>query len=592
MSVYTEIESLKSQLSRMYVQDILLNIKLKSIVVGNNGKEIADNADHSKKTKLLAPQKQWCYLVGLLMSTDEKNAKNQSDDCLDKLELKIDKITKTYFFDFLGVKSFDELKEVNDEDLRKAYVCSMAFDAYFFESPLRSTEQTKKLIYSLYGKYENEFERITGVSFDSLFTFYNYIAKKDNQSWNDFFNAIADHHKYQKEKIGSLQVLNPDLSTSDAIKILDRNGDVAKTLELKAKKAISLLKNVSIITTREINAAFPNNSDRLINLFCLSRQKRPYMFFDEPNPFLEKPLCYTDENEIFILGEHYLMNAIFSLISSTLENPSLDKYEKIMKNKTENTEVLFKECFLKMFGKNCTIHSHVCEKKKSDEHDLLIEVADHLIIAEVKATRFKPPFRDREKGFQRIKRDFENNGIGRAYAQALKLKKIIETNNTCTLYENMSDPLTVKRPNKDIYICVLTLEQYGGLSINLDGLLDKDEKDPYPWVCDWADFDTINEFCEYRHEKYTKFLDYLAFRIERHADIVSSDEIDVMEAFYLNSKTRKIDNNKKIFIEPSHNNYVDKIFYEKHGLPYEYRGTVLSSYSEEDAAYRFNSFFK
>ena len=591
MPISEKIKYLKYRLSRVSTYELLLAIKRKNVNFGNSPEEIAANSNPLIKTVLFAPEKQWCYLIALLMSTNAKNTKPQKNGFLEKFEEKIARITNTYLSDFFGVCSADEFKKQNVENRIKAQICIEAFDAYYFQAPLRSIEQTRKLIIDLYGKYQDEFEKIRGLSFDTLFNFFEFISKKEQESFENPLSSLEDTFCFYEKVIYGINNDSNNEFSYNVFESGDLPDDKKSILKKKIHDTFDLMKKTFIVTVDEIKNAFPDDYKTLINLFCLERSERDFLYFDEKNPFLEKPLCFIDKEKIFIMGNHYLMNGIYNLISSTLEN-NLDKIrEKVLKNKSDQVENRFCDCFFKIFGSKCKIHRNVCEKEKDKEHDILVEIDDFIIIAEVKSGKFKAPFRDKEKGFERIKRDFNNNGIGYAYTQAIKLKKHLDKNEEIILYEDMKNPFKIKASGKQILICLFSLEQYGALTINLNGFLKKEENDPFPWVCNLCDFETIVELCEYLKTDYKKFLEYLCFRVRAHKNILACDEIDIIEPFLLNKDFPK-DNNDCLIFEANYNNYVTKIFYEKLGVPYKYNGTTIKKYDDKKGTENLNAFLK
>lgn len=76
MGMKEQIETLKKRLSKYSTHEILLIIKDKMMVVGNNAEEIAKSADYSNKTRLESPMQEWAYLIGLLMTTEDNSGGN------------------------------------------------------------------------------------------------------------------------------------------------------------------------------------------------------------------------------------------------------------------------------------------------------------------------------------------------------------------------------------------------------------------------------------------------------------------------------------------------------------------------------------
>lgn len=137
------------------------------------------------------------------------------------------------------------------------------------------------------------------------------------------------------------------------------------------------------------------------------------------------------------------------------------------------------------------------------EHDILIEFKDYILIAEVKASKVREPFFNPEKGYKRVRDHFKSDsGIGGAYEQAIILKKFMEVKNDAILFENKNKKFVVENiSKKKILPIVLTLNQFGGLAVNTSMILEKEDNQPYPWVCNWHDLENIIEILQYLNKK-------------------------------------------------------------------------------------------
>ena len=191
---------------------------------------------------------------------------------------------------------------------------------------------------------------------------------------------------------------------------------------------------------------------------------------------------------------------------------------------------------------------------------------------EVKASKVREPFFNPEKAFKRIHDHFHSDsGIGGAYKQAIILKKHLESNNIVTLYENKTQPFTLDNiSHKTILPIVLTLNQFGGLAVNTSLILEKEDEQPYPWVCNLPDFETINAITKYLGKSPERFIEYIVWRIQHHTHIVSSDELDVIEGYYLDKKVKTVGKDTDIFFSPNGPSLCDKIYFEKKGLTYHH----------------------
>ena len=231
---------------------------------------------------------------------------------------------------------------------------------------------------------------------------------------------------------------------------------------------------------------------------------------------------------------------------------------------------MFLNCMKDIFGDKAKYHTSVCEERGTKEHDILIEFEKYILIAEVKASKVREPLFNPEKAYIRVKDHFDSDtGIGGAYKQAILLKKFIENENTVELYENKIEKFVIQEIRSKIIIpIVLTLNQFGGLAVNTSLLLEREDNQPYPWVCNWHDFENIIEIFKYLKKSFRDFIEYILWRIETHSNILSSDELDVLDGYLLDKNVKDEARKKNVFFAPNGPSLTDKIYYEKNGIPY------------------------
>lgn len=235
---------------------------------------------------------------------------------------------------------------------------------------------------------------------------------------------------------------------------------------------------------------------------------------------------------------------------------------------------MFLNCMKDIFGGKAKYHTCVCEERGTKEHDILIEFDKYILIAEVKASKVREPLFNPEKAYIRVKDHFNSDtGIGGAYKQAILLKKFIENGNTVELYENKTEKFLIQEiRSKTIIPIVLTLNQFGGLAVNTSLLLEREDNQPYPWVCNWHDFENIIEIFKYLKKSCCDLVEYIVWRIETHSNILSSDELDVLDGYLLDKKVKDEARKKNVFFAPNGPSLIDKIYYEKNGIPYHHPG--------------------
>jgi len=560
-----KIDRLKEKLQYINTREVLGMIGIKFLTFSYNMEDIAEQTDIFNKTNLLSPQKQYTYLAGLLMCTDDKSndITSYNDNFFVDLENSIQDITFGYMENFMTIDKNTE--EIDNESLKRNLVSMEAFTSYFDTGILRYPEQIIKLIRKLYSPFDEELVKISGLSTEDYIAFYQLVEDVFSDSMNSSDHAI-------KELKNFLNSFNP--FAVDVEKEYKRFIDY--TQNEGRNKMQEALDGLNTIKATKVEETFgKDKGTTLLSIFGLYRKKRGFSFYNDKNPFAEKPLCWLDEGEtLYIVHPKFVLTAIFDYITKILEAPQNKFAEKYKKKKAEIVEEMFLSCLKDVLGEKAKYHTSVCEMRGTKEHDILIEYKNYILIVEAKASKVREPFFNPEKAYIRVKDHFDSDsGIGGAYKQAILLKKFIENKNEVELYENKNDRFVIKEPNSKIIIpLVLTLNQFGGLAVNTSLLLEKEDDQPYPWVCNWHDFEDVIEILKYFKKKPQDFLDYIIWRSETHSNILSSDELDVLDGYLLNKKVKNEAKKKNVFFMPSGPSLIDKIYYEKKGIPYHHPG--------------------
>lgn len=558
-----KVEELKDKLRKIDTKEMLGYIANQFIIFGNTAESIAKSSDITTKTKLRSPQKQYLYLAGLLMSTDEPNSRvditNEEPVHFEMLEADLQSITDKYVKKFMNIEIDASLDTF--EVIKKHLASFEAFTSYFDTGILRYNEQTIALINGLYGAFDDDLQAITNLRIEDFIQFYELV----NEEFERSITSIMDIGKQIKDFLMSINPSAPDIRYEYQRMLNYAQSGIGNDLQEAAD-------NIFIIPVSSILKKFGEKKGRvLIDTFSLERKERDFTYYNGKNPFVEKPLCRLDGGQfLFVLQPQFVLNAIFDYITDKLEylkNSFSEKYKRIKANVVEK---LFLDCLKSVFGENAKYYTKVCEEFGTKEHDILVEYGNYLIIAEVKASKVREPFFNPEKAFTRIKDHFfSDSGIGGAYNQCLKLKSLLEKQDTATLYMRNEKIIFKNLSQKIIIPVVFTLNQFGGLAVNTSLLIKIETGQPYPWVCNLHDFQNIVKINNYLHKSPQDFIEYILWRNLNHQFIFSSDELDVFEGYYLDSRVRN-SRDKSIIFSPTGPRIVDKIYFEEHGIPYHH----------------------
>lgn len=563
MSMEDKIKAIKEKLSHIDTEELLGLISLHFTTFAGEDGSIQDELPFQLKSGLLSPQKQYFYLAGLLMSTNNRSVGGASSDLLTSLEKDIQDITGDYIKGFIGDEEL--FKEDKKEKFKNNLISMDAFISYFDTGVLRYNEQTEKLITVLYSPFDNELKAVCGLTTSDYLDFFMFVTEKMTDARDDMQNVFNELQDF-------LCSFNPDENNPERIKqeyskLLNFGTDHPEVVNRIQE---GLTGNNKLKKQDVVNRYGEEKAFKLLELFALERKERDFQYYNGKNPFVSHPLCWLNQEILYLVSPQILLNAIYDNITENLENPKNDFYQRYCKAKADKVENEFLQCFKQIFREDAKYHMSVCESIGTQEHDILIEYKNYILIAEVKASKVREPFFNPEKAYNRIKDHFfSDSGIGYAYKQACLLRTKIQSSQNIALYEDMRKPFEIRNTqNKNIIPIVLTLNQFGGLAINTSLLLQPDQGVPYPWVCNLHDFQNLIEILNYLKKSPDEFIDYIEWRSKKHKDIIASDELDIVEQYFtVPSISKTVD---PIFVPNNiDRSLVDKIYFEKFGLHFE-----------------------
>ena len=551
MNIEKDIRKLKEELSHYGTIDLLGEIGRKLYIFGNDGSDVSFNANIRNRTSLHSPYKQYQYLAALLISTncDNNNLKRVDDNSFEELERDIDRIT----FKYIEEISEPILKNAGSnngfEESQASYTVLEEFDSYFNTGNLSYPEQLEQKIKTIFGGFNDHFISKFNLTIDDMLSFYNYVYTLTIASFNNFSESMAKIEEAFQKCNGNEQM---DLANIGSKISSDT-------------KIMNWINKVGIVNRSDLLNYFSEEKvNSLLKLFSCKRIASDYLYYTQINPFSSYPLVEVSDGHFFVTYPPFLMEAIYSFANNEVSSNS-----KLAKKKGEFVEEYVFKLFKKIFSNSALFYKNVCEDYKTNEHDLLIFYEKYILIIEIKGSKVRAPLFNPKKSFIRIKDHFfGESGIGYGYNQAIKLKKKLESSKIVELYVGGDEKTKFTAYGKKILPIVISLENFGKNQINMSNLIKPEPGQTYCWSCCVDDLDNLIEINEYLGKQVDDFVRYIKFRIKHHSQIFAGDELEILEEFYRGNLRIKDDYN--FFIEPKGNSLIDKIYFEKNGIPYDY----------------------
>jgi hypothetical protein len=190
------------------------------------------------------------------------------------------------------------------------------------------------------------------------------------------------------------------------------------------------IQELFIIKKQDIEDVFGKENAMLFEeLFVLERINREFKYYTENNPVLEKPLCKVDNDKYFLIQPRFLLDAIYNLCYSKLEELHRENKVNFYKTRGEVVEKEVLHLLNQVFKDKAKYYTAVCETPNYNEHDIIVLYKENILIIEIKSSKTKEPLRNPDNGFERMKEHFNSKkGIGGGFVQANNLKKYILEN--------------------------------------------------------------------------------------------------------------------------------------------------------------------
>lgn len=507
-------------------------------------------------TNLISPFKQYIYLLNLLLSNPKVECEDQVafEDSYEEIKKLLNEISQLYAFIFFP----ENTEEISDTWRRHRELAMPVFMNYFNMHSLPYEEQIIERLIDWASPFNSTLQETIGISVNESIEMYRYIQKMLQEQLtstrNDTLQLLKAHEFFvalmEREKI-------------------DFDIAMEKTREAFPSNSNPFEQDFFKINLSKFEDKFSvEKTECFFNVFSCEREESEFYYYTEKGNFDTRPI-------IKINGQYYvpiykqILHAFEYKFFEILENS--DKRSSFLKNRDNKSEEKTKSIFEKLFGTNAEYFTSAFESPDSqNEHDLLIKTKNNTIyIVEVKASKFKEPFRDPDKAYQRIKRDFKSDGgIQKAYNQAKSLHDLIMKQERTHLYNQSGEVITsIERSKiKAIYTICVTAENFGIVASNLSYLLEKGLEDKYPYAVNIFDLESIVEYIEYKKIPVIKFNEYLDFRSKYHDKLIAGDELDIFGLFQNRIDIKKLNSVDKYFVSHEYSDIFDEMYFTKLGI--------------------------
>lgn len=426
---------------------------------------------------------------------------------------------------------------------------------------------------------------------------YKYDEKWLNENANFYFdevieiaNRIKSIHKEKFQKVNFLSLQENKEKFKNKLKASKSISN--KQIKENFEELISMLEFyqffelfdsesdlIEKLTKKEVSEKGWNSFYKgLLNIFCI--QKADFSEKQKISSFIENFAISIDSNGrnshfqnigdfnlfsakpiIPLDSETFFIPISFSLLEAIYESPYYwmltDKKHKdsLALNRGKVGEEITYEILVKIFGEDRVFKSVRIESKKGYDDtdiDVLCILGSIALCVQVKSKKLTQL--SRQGNFEQLRKDFKG-AVQDAYNQGLVCReRILEKK--ATFYNEHNEKIDLLEDIKDIYLLVVTTENYPTLTHQSFTLLDKKENNPFPLVVTIFDLELIGHYLEKPYD----FLYYVRQRINLMEFSFAEEEMYFL-GYHLINKLWKSPEYGFVMITSEYGQLIDRNYY-------------------------------
>lgn len=426
---------------------------------------------------------------------------------------------------------------------------------------------------------------------------YKYDEKWLNENTNFYFNEvieIANRIKsLHKEKFQKVNFLSLQENKEKFKNKLKKSKSISnRQIEQNFEELISMLEFYQFfelfdsesdlmekLTKKEVSEKGWNSFYKgLLNIFCI--KKTDFSDNKKISNFIENfaiPVDSVDRNSQFQnIGDFNLFSAkpiiplgteiffipiSFSLLEAIYESPYYwmltdKKYKDCLAlNRGKVGEEITYEILEKIFGEERVFKSVRIESRKGYDDtdiDVLCILGSIALCVQVKSKKLTQL--SRQGNFEQLRKDFKG-AVQDAYNQGLVCReRILEKK--ATFYNEKNEKINLLEGIEDVYLLVVTTENYPTLTHQSSTLLDKKENNPFPLVVTIFDLELIGHYLDKPYD----FLYYVRQRIDLMESYYAEEEMHFL-GYHLINKLWKSPEYGYVMITSEYGQLIDRNYY-------------------------------
>lgn len=561
-----KIESLSKELKQkvsVYSKESFLG-KLNFIMQIHHKNRSEIIRDRKSSFYLSSPARQLTYLVSIYLSIEAHG--NQKFEYEKQVEVfKLLNLIEKEYQNIFASEIESRKNEFDEEQFKKMLVTTSTFLDYFLNANLNYIEQDIERIVDTFSSYNTLIERRTGLRLEDFILFFNStieVSRTKELEWVDIVRS-----KLWKDTINEFP--NVDQETFKLM-FPDHYEDFFRYLE-----------NPSLYLGIQPNDLFGfQNSEhvlKLLEFFSIDSENSDFLYYTQSSSILKKPILKIGDIYYFFFHK-YLSRSIYSFLFDLCKDID-GTSEKIYRKRDERLEKKAAKILNDFFVGDSKIFRNYMYN--GEEKDLLVLYRGLALIVEVKASKKREPFRDIDKSYIRIRRDFKDC-IQKGYDQTYPVRRAFNNRTEFEIQTEHGKYSINPRKYSNVFSIVVTEERLGQIQTDLGLLLELSEDDYYPWSVSIDDLEVFLLTLKRKKTKVSELIMFLRNRELLHERVVCSDELELCAYFFMSKKDFiEACNHDEIFVSsPDLSDFFDDIYHSGMGFEKEiYKSGKLSDHS-------------
>lgn len=486
---------------------------------------------------LQSPLKLILYVIDMYYSIEVREEVADMDEMLwEEVAILLNEIEMNYFIT-IGFSNDGDL--YHDERDEKVKVALSTFSGYFGNAVLSYEEQTLDRIIRYIKPYDEYIKFHYGFTIDEALKFVLHVRELNNDKLNSLVKPYTEGFSYYIDHPEEWYKLT---QTFEERGIYDPSEwwyqpELKGLVETMSRNPGEIhVHDKELLTEVDID---PDSLRHVIEFFSYDKEslRGTSIYYADKRHSELHPLIQMGDKYVCPISKFLLEGLYFRLDEELMRKEPAGKYKQ---NKDAAFERKVVEVFREFFPNNTKIFTNYSVDGVA-ENDLLVVFGTTCIVVEIKNCKFREPFRDPMKAYERIKKDYRN-AIQLGYEQCKRVERILLSGMDVKIFDASKKGMALlyNLRNKNIgevWSIVVTDVKYGNIQTDLSLLLQKEDKDLYPWSVCIDDLETFFLLMKkiLKGIAPARFVDFLDYRERLHGHIMCFDELEIC-GWYLNDR--------------------------------------------------------